>query len=70
MSAAQRVLDGDDSTEAANELARAIRDDHPGDERFDELLDMLARSAPDAGSADVVPEEVRTVVRETLARVM
>jgi|GEM_PF-6254073 len=70
LTAAQRVLDGDDSNEAANELTRVVRDDYPGDERFDELLDVLARAAPDHGSARAVPEEVRTVVRETLARVM
>jgi hypothetical protein len=35
--AAQRVLDWDDSIRAANELGGVLLDDYPGDERFDEL---------------------------------
>lgn len=70
LSAAQRVLDGDESTSAASELASVVRDDHPGDDRFDDLLDLLSQYSPDPGSTSPVPEEVRTVLRETVARVV
>ncbi|MDZ5620061.1 hypothetical protein [Nocardioides bizhenqiangii] len=64
---AQRVLDGDDSIEAANELAAVLRDDFPGDERTEDLLEVLARVA--AGE-DAEAAEVRTVIRETIARLV
>lgn len=64
---AQRVLDGDDSIEAANRLAGVLRDDFPGDERVDELLHVLEHVAP---GDDAVAAEVRTVIRETIARLV
>ncbi len=64
---AQRVLDGDDSVEAANELADVLRADFPGDDRVDELLGMLARVAP---GDEAAPAEVRNAVRETIARLV
>ena len=64
---AQRVLDGDDSAEAANELAGVLRDDFPDDERVDELLGLLARVAP---GDEAVAAEVRHAVRETIARLV
>ena len=51
LAAAQRVLDGDDSIRAANELEGVVLDDYPGDERFDELGEVLALYAPGSGSA-------------------
>ncbi|KAA1426954.1 hypothetical protein [Nocardioides antri] len=70
LAAAQRVLDGDESVQAAKDLAGVAREDYPGDERFDELLEVLARYTPEEGSPNAVAEEVRTVIRETNARVM
>ena len=64
---AQRVLDGDDSVEAANELAGVLRDDYPGDERVEDLLALLAQAAP---GDEVAAAEVRTVLRETIARLV
>jgi hypothetical protein len=44
--AAQRVLAGDESVEAAQKLEGVLLDDYPGDERFDEQLGALALYAP------------------------
>ena len=41
LAAAQRVLAGDDSIRAANELEGVVQDDYPGDERFDDLAEVL-----------------------------
>ena len=70
LAAAQRVLDGDDSTEAANELKDVVLEEFPGDEQYDELVEVLARYASDQDDPGTVTEEVRTVIRETIARVM
>ena len=70
LAAAQRVLDGDDSAQAANELKGVVLDTYPGDERVDDLVEVLDRYTPEEGGPDTVAEEVRTVIRETIARVM
>lgn len=50
LAVAQRVLDGDDSIRAANELEGVALDDYPGDERFEDLVDVLALYAPGQGT--------------------
>ena len=70
LAAAQRVLDGDDSIEAANELKEVVLGEHPGDEHYDELIEVLARYESDQDDPGTVTEEVRTVIRETIAKVM
>lgn len=70
LAAAQRVLDGDDSIEAANELKDVTLDEFPGDQRYDELVDVLTRYASDQHDPGTVTEEVRTVIRETIGRAM
>jgi hypothetical protein len=46
LAAAQRVLDGDDSILAANELEGVVLDDYWGDQRFDDLVEVLALYSP------------------------
>ena len=70
LAAAQRVLDGDDSMKAANELKDVVLDEFPGDDQYDELVDVLTRYASDQDDPGTVTEEVRTVIRETIARAM
>ena len=70
LEAAQRVLDGDDSMEAANELKDVTLDEFPDDQQYDELVDVLTRYASDQDDPGTVTEEVRTVIRETIARAM
>ena len=70
LAAAQRVLDGDDSIEAANELKDVVLQEFPDDEEYDELVDVLARYASDQDDPGTATEEVRTVIRETIARAM
>jgi hypothetical protein len=70
LEAAQRILDGDDSAAAANDLKAVVLDDYPDDEQYDDLVDVLTRYAADQHDPGTVTEEVRTVIRETIARVM
>jgi hypothetical protein len=67
LGAAQRVLDGDDSIRAANELEGVVLDDYPGDERFDDLLEVLALYAPSQGNPYSEADEVHAVIRKTIA---
>jgi hypothetical protein len=67
LAAAQRVLDGDDSTLAANELEGVLLDDYPGDERFDDLVEVLALYAPGHGAPYSEAQQVREVIRRTIA---
>lgn len=69
LAAAQRLLDGDDSIHAANELEGVVLDDYPGDDRFDELGEALALYAPGQGSPYTDAEQVRLVIRQTIARI-
>lgn len=56
--------------EAATELKKVVLDNFPDDERYDELIEVLTRYVSDYESPGTVTEEVRTVIRETTARVM
>lgn len=47
--AAQRVLDGDDSADAVSALEGVLLNEHPGDERFEDLMEALALYAPGMG---------------------
>jgi hypothetical protein len=67
LAAAKQVLDGDASIRAANELEGVVLNDDPGDERFDELVEVLALYAPDQGSPYSEADEVRSVIRRTIA---
>jgi hypothetical protein len=49
-SAARRILDGDDSRQAAASLEEALHTYTPYEERFDDLLEALALYAPSMGS--------------------
>ena len=69
LAAAQRVLDGDDSIRAANELEGVVLDDYPGDERFDELGEVLALYAPGQGVPYSGSDEVRAVISKTIASI-
>jgi len=50
ISAARRVLDGDESRKAAAELEAAILESGADDERWRDLLEALALYAPGSGS--------------------
>jgi hypothetical protein len=65
--AAMRVLEGDESREAAGLLEAVVLDDYPGDERFDELLYVLSLYSPGAGAPYCDAEELRDAVRRALA---
>ena len=47
--AAERILAGDESVQAAQQLEGVLLDDYRGDERFDDLLEALALYAPGEG---------------------
>lgn len=70
LASAQRVLDGDESVEAANELKDVVVDEYREDDRVDELVEVLTRYAESPGTGGAVPEAVRTAIRETTARLM
>lgn len=65
--AAQRVLAGDESVLAANELERIVVEDYPGDERLEDLHEALALYAPGQGPPYTGPDELRRAVRDALA---
>lgn len=44
--AARRVLEGDESVQAANAVEQVLIEDYAGDERFEELHDALALYSP------------------------
>lgn len=64
--AAQRVLDGDESVAAANDLERVVLDDYPGDERLEDLHEALALYSPGQSSPYVDAESLRRVVHDAL----
>lgn len=51
LAVAQRILDGDDSIDAANELEGVVRDDYPGDECFDERRNACLVRTPVSGGS-------------------
>ena len=64
--AAKRVLDGDESMAAANDLEGVVLDDYPGDERLEYLHEALALYSPGQGSPYVNAEGLRRVVHDAL----
>lgn len=64
---AHRILDGDDSIDAANELEGVVLNDYPGDDRFDELGEALALYAPGQGLPYSDAETLRLCIRSTIA---
>lgn len=65
--AVRRVLAGDDSVVAANELERVLSEEYPDDERLDDLLEVLALYAPGQPPPYTGPDELRRAVSEALA---
>jgi hypothetical protein len=63
---AMRVLQGDESREAASLLEVAVLNDYPGDERLDELLYVVSLYSPGAGAPYCEAEELRDAVRRAL----
>lgn len=67
--AAQRVLAGDESIAAANDLERVVLDDYPGDERLEDLHEAATLYSPGEGSPYVDAEGLRRAVRDALSRI-
>ena len=63
---ARRVLEGDESVEAARALESAVLDRHLGDERLDDLVEALSLYAPGSGQPYYEAKELREVVREAM----
>ena len=66
---AQRVLGVDDSIQAANALEAVVLDDYLDDDRFDELGEVLALYAAGQGRPYSDAEELRSVIRQTIASI-
>ena len=66
VTAARQILEGDTSIEAARRLEAVVLDDHPGDERLEELVYVLSMYAPGAGSTYFDAEDLREVVKQAL----
>lgn len=66
VSAANRVLGGDESRIAAEELETAILAANLDDDRWEDLLEALALYAPGSGTPYYEPEELRAAIRGTL----
>lgn len=64
--AAMRVLQGDESRQAARSLEAVVLDDYPGDERLEELLYVLSMYSPGAGAPYCDGKDLRDVLRRTL----
>ena len=69
LAAAHRILEGDDSIRAANELEGVVLDDYPGDERFEELIDVLSLYSPGNGPPYSDSAEVRRIVQDTITSI-
>jgi len=65
-SAAHRVLQGDESREAARHLEGVVLDDYPADERLEDLLYVLSMYSPDAGAPYCDAKELREAVEGAL----
>ncbi len=65
--AARRVLQGDESREAASLLEGAVIDDYPGDERLDDLLYTLSMYSPGTGAPYCDAEELREALGRALS---
>ena len=68
LAAAQRILDGDDSKEAAGALKGVLLRAFEDDERFDDLLLVLALYAPGQGGPYADADELRAAIDEALTR--
>lgn len=66
VAAAQRILDGDDSKDAAATLEGVLLQAFEGDEQFDDLLEVLALYAPGQGSPYADVADLRGAVRDAL----
>ena len=66
ISAARRVLDGDESRSAASDLEAAILDEYIDDKRLLDLLEALALYAPGSGSPYCEAEELRAILRKSI----
>lgn len=69
LAAAQRVLDGDDSANAVSALEGVLLDEYPGDERFEDLLEVLALYAPGMGSPYLGSAEIREAIRRAMTAI-
>jgi hypothetical protein len=69
LTAAQRVLDGDDSANAVSALEGVLLDDYPGDERFEDLLEALALYAPGMGPPYLGRTEIRDAIRQAMVAI-
>ena len=63
---ARRILDGDDSIRAAQDLERVVIDEYSDDERFEELGELLALYAGGQPRPYSSVHEVRTAIEETI----
>lgn len=66
LGAARRIVDGDDSIRAAQDLERVIIDEYLDDERFEELGELLALYAGGQPRPYSSAQEVRTAILETI----
>lgn len=69
LAAAERILAGDDSVLAANNLEAVVLDEYLDDDRFEELSEVLALYAPGQGSPYLDVAELRSVIQRTIARI-
>jgi len=67
LSAAQRVLDGDGSVQAAQALEGVILIDYPDDERFAELGEVLELFSPGQGTPYTDVSDLHAAIRKTTA---
>ena len=64
--AAARILAGDESVAAAQELEAVLLDEYPDDDDAESLLEVLALYAPGRGVPYVDAPELRTLVAAAL----
>lgn len=63
--AADQILDGDDSAHAAAALEEALHAQHPFDEEFEDLLEVLALYAPEMGNPYADHRQLCEAIRES-----
>lgn len=66
--AARRILEGDESREAASDLEAAILDHFLDDERLDDLLYSLSMYSPAEGAPYLDAKELREAISVAMAR--
>ncbi|MFV0460784.1 MAG: hypothetical protein ACK5MT_18670 [Actinomycetales bacterium] len=66
LAAASRVMDGDESSMAAQELEAVLLDEYLDDERTSSLQEGLALYAPGSGPPYVDAPELRGLIAEAL----